>query len=162
MLISKRECLSFERVVSHTTSAVLCYVLTSTCSSILIVYVASCFSNYEIIFIQLYWIIKTNYICKYTFIWKNMKQHKHSRCLNMLKLKHNIKLLMSYGKQLFRTTSTLSSKSTWKMVKFILRLCFPQHSPSKETSSSSSQNRTELTKLCKLIKEINKGVPAPG
>jgi hypothetical protein len=27
------------------------------------------------------------------FLWKNKKQHKHSRCLNMLKLKHNIKLL---------------------------------------------------------------------
>jgi hypothetical protein len=45
-------------------------------------------------FIQLYCIIKTNYICKYTFLWKNMKQHKHSRCLNMLKLNHNIKLLV--------------------------------------------------------------------
>jgi hypothetical protein len=34
-------------------------------------------------------------ICKYTiFMKKNKKQHKHSKCLNMLKLKHDIKLLV--------------------------------------------------------------------
>ena len=30
-------------------------------------------SSYEIMFIQLYWIIKTNYICKYTFLWKKQE-----------------------------------------------------------------------------------------
>ena len=51
-------------------------------------------SNYEIMFIQLYWIVRTNYMQIYIFMGKNKKQHKHSRCLNMFKLKHNIKQLV--------------------------------------------------------------------
>jgi hypothetical protein len=44
--------------------------------------------------IQLYWIMKTNYMQIYNFVEKNKTQHKHSKCLNLLKLKHNIKLLV--------------------------------------------------------------------
>jgi len=49
--------------------------------------------------IQLYWIMKTNYMQIYIFYEKNKKQHKHSKCLNLLKLKHNIKLLIYTTKQ---------------------------------------------------------------
>ena len=44
--------------------------------------------------VQLYWIMKTNYMQIYNFFEKNKTQHKHSKCLNLLKLKHNIKLLI--------------------------------------------------------------------
>jgi hypothetical protein len=38
--------------------------------------------------------MKTNYMQRYIFYEKNKKQLKDARCLNMLKLKHNIKLLV--------------------------------------------------------------------
>ena len=39
-------------------------------------------------------LFKTNYANIHFYEAKNKKQHKHSRWLNMLKLKHNIKLLV--------------------------------------------------------------------
>jgi hypothetical protein len=46
-------------------------------------------------FIQLYWIIKAKYIYANIYVYeKNKKQHKYSRYLNMLRLEHNIKLLV--------------------------------------------------------------------
>ena len=38
--------------------------------------------------------MKTNYMQIYIFYEKNKKRDKHSKCLNMLKLKHNIQLLV--------------------------------------------------------------------
>jgi hypothetical protein len=66
-------------------------------------------------FIQLYWIIKAIYIYGNIYVYeKNKKQHKYSRCLNVLKLEHNIKLLVYEHYQVKQSKNCDSNMSSLK------------------------------------------------